>query len=363
MGVARRIHAAAARLHEVDVRRRPRPRSTKASVLRRPARGAASAVSGLRPLRHAPGSRSAGPRAARAAPRLLGRARGHPARREAQARAAARRAVKKPSARWRTASTSARTSRASRLRRASARAPRRGHRSSTRCDETLDAEVLRRHVLEQMRLVEDQRVVAAGSPRRSCRLLHREVGAQQVVVHDHDVGFQRALAHARHPAGVELRAGLADAVLAGGRDLAPEVDAVRQVLDLGAVAGLGRGRPVLDRAEERDLVEAAEAAGLAEGAEAEEAEVVRRGPSSTATLRSRPERAGQERDVLGDELLLEVLGAGGDDDAPAQLDRRQAGTRASCRCRCRPRPAASRPLPVTWRHRVGFSSCWAGCSS
>ena len=71
------------------------------------------------------------------------------------------------------------------------------------------------------------------------------------------------------------RARLADAVLAGGRDLAPEVDAVRQVGDLGAVAGLGRRRPGLDRAVDRDLLEPPEAARLAEGREAQQAEVVR----------------------------------------------------------------------------------------
>ena len=95
------------------------------------------------------------------------------------------------------------------------------------------------------------------------RLLHREVGAEEVVVDDDEVGLERALAHPRDPARIEVGARLADAVLAAGRDLAPEVDAVGQVCDLAAVAGAACPAPLLDRAEQRDLVEPAEAAGLA----------------------------------------------------------------------------------------------------
>jgi hypothetical protein len=80
--------------------------------------------------------------------------------------------------------------------------------------------------------------------------------------------------------------------------------------------------PALDRAEERDLVQPAEAARLAERAEAHEAEVV------SPALHHRhvqvaAERPREQRDVLGEELLLQVLGAGGDDHAAAQLHRRQ----------------------------------------
>ena len=79
-------------------------------------------------------------------------------------------------------------------------------------------------------------------------------------------------------------------------------------------------RPLLHRPEERDLVEPAEAARLREGAVAEEAEVV------APALHDRDAEVaaqgpGEERQVLVEELLLQVLGAGGDDHAPAQLHR------------------------------------------
>ena len=185
----------------------------------------------------------------------------------------------------------------------------------------LHAEVLRRHVLDQVRLVEDERVVGRDH-RAVAAVLHREIGAQQMVVHHHDVGFECRLAHARDEAGVEQRARLADAVLARGRDLAPEVDAVRHVGDLGPVAGLGLGRPRLDGPVDRQLFEPPEAAGLAEGGEAQQAQVVGSAlHHRDAQLAS--ERLREQRQVLLDELLLQVLGAGRDHDAPLGKHRRQ----------------------------------------
>ncbi len=89
-----------------------------------------------------------------------------------------------------------------------------------------------------------------------------------------------------------------------------------------AIAGLGARGPGLDGAEHRQLVEAAEAPRLREGAEAHQAEVV------SASLHDRdaqvaPEGAGEDRDVLPEELLLQVARAGGDDHAPPQLHRGQ----------------------------------------
>ena len=62
-----------------------------------------------------------------------------------------------------------------------------------------DAEVLRRDVLELVRLVDD-RVAAARDHFAVLALAHGRVGAQQVMVDDHDVGFGGALAHARDEA-------------------------------------------------------------------------------------------------------------------------------------------------------------------
>ena len=85
-------------------------------------------------------------------------------------------------------------------------------------------------------------------------------------------------------------------------------------------------------------------------------------PFMTATLQVAPERAGQERDVLVEELLLEVLGAGGDDHAPAQLDRGQEVGEGLARCRCPPPRAASRPSVRTFATARASRAC-AGRSS
>ena len=229
-------------------RKTPRPRvSTKytwssasartrnAQLLREGERAAGEAEE-RPPAGRAPrGAPCAGPRAAGGAPALLGE-RGRPSSR----RRAARRG------RGRGGRTGGRREGARRPPRRAAPS-RRAWRLELALDvarqlldaegRDLDAEVLGRHVLDEVRLVEDQGVVG-GDHLAVAAVLHREVGAEQVVVHDHDVGLERPLAHAGHEAGVEERARLADAVLARGRDLAPEVHDVRHVRDLGAVAGL-----------------------------------------------------------------------------------------------------------------------------
>ena len=114
------------------------------------------------------------------------------------------------------------------------------------------SEVLRRDVLELVRLVDDG-VAARRNHFAERALPHRGVGAEQVVIDDDDVGLRGALAHLRDEAVVELRAVGADAVLAGRRDLGPEGQILGQVVHLGAVAGLGLTRPLVD-ALDRDRV-------------------------------------------------------------------------------------------------------------
>ena len=109
-----------------------------------------------------------------------------------------------------------------------------------------EAEVLRRDVLELVRLVDDR--VAAGGNHLAVRVLpHRGVGAEQVMVDDDHVGLGGALAHPRDEAVVVARALGAEAGLRGRRHVVPERQVFRQVLELGAVAGLGARRPLADR--------------------------------------------------------------------------------------------------------------------
>src|SRR2546426_456203 len=91
-------------------------------------------------------------------------------------------------------------------------------RSSALVRSAADSEVLRRHVLELMRLVDNR--AAARRDHFAVRVLaNRRVGAEQVVVDDDDVGSGGALAHLRDEALVVARAFRPKARLRGRGDV------------------------------------------------------------------------------------------------------------------------------------------------
>ena len=71
----------------------------------------------------------------------------------------------------------------------------------------LNAEVVRRHVLEVMSLVQDQALIwwqhRCVLPVVRC-LAHGQIGCEQVMVHHHDVGFRGAPASPKQKAAIEL---------------------------------------------------------------------------------------------------------------------------------------------------------------
>ena len=107
------------------------------------------------------------------------------------------------------------------------------------------AEILRRDVLELVRFVEHE-VAARRNHLAVGALADRGVGAQQVMVDDDHVGRGRALAHPGHEALVVARAFSAEAGFGGRRHLVPERQILGQILELGAVAGLGPRGPLPD---------------------------------------------------------------------------------------------------------------------
>jgi hypothetical protein len=183
----------------------------------------------------------------------------------------------------------------------------------------LGPEVLGGRGFEGVRFVEDEDVVG-GDDLAVVVLAHREVGHEQVMVHHHDFRLGPALAHLGDVAALVLGALLADAVLAGGRDLTPEVHGVGQAIDLRPVPGHRFLRPFFNDAEERDLVHLLELARRLEGGEPQPAEVVapalHQGHSHVAA-----QGLGHEGNVFVHKLVLQVLGAGGDDDALPRRDR------------------------------------------
>jgi len=139
------------------------------------------------------------------------------------------------------------------------------------------------------------------------------------MVHDDHVGFRRPPARLEHEAAVEVRALEPGAQVRLRRDRVPHL-ATRLVGEIGERAVAGARRPRRQRLElGAALVLEQRRRLLARLLEAREAHVVP--PPFEQRERGGvlpgPERAGEDRQVLADQLLLEVDGVGRDDGALA----------------------------------------------
>ena len=183
-----------------------------------------------------------------------------------------------------------------------------------------DAEVLARYVLDLVRLVENGGRVL-GNDAAVLPVLHRQVREQQVVVDDDDVALEGALVHQGEEAALELEALLAGAQIAARIHLPPHAGGFRQGLDLRAVAGGGGLLPVADDLEIGHLLQPLEHRLLLGVVDFLAAGVVV-AALHVADAHLAAEVLLQERDVLVNKLLLEILGGGGNHDALAGNERR-----------------------------------------
>jgi hypothetical protein len=181
-------------------------------------------------------------------------------------------------------------------------------------------EVLCRHVLQLVRLVDD-RHVALGNHLAVGVLPDGGVRAQQMVIDDHDVRFGGTLAHPRDEAVRLSGARRADAALGRRGQVEPHRQILRQVLEFRAVAGPGACRPIADGRHGVGVGKRHRHRILAEEIEAVKAEVVAP-PLHVCGLERDAERVLQDGEVLREDLFLERLGAGRDEHAPAAQDRR-----------------------------------------
>ena len=186
-----------------------------------------------------------------------------------------------------------------------------------------------------MRLVDNRRT-AAWDDFAEVALPDGGVSAEQVMIDDHDIGLGRALAHLDDEAVAVARTVGADTVLGGRGDVVPERQVLGQVLDFGAIAGFGVCQPPFEDADVMGLVPRSDRGRLAKGLEAMEAQVVSAALHAGRGERH-AERVPEHRQVLEKDLLLKVLGTGGDEDPLAAEDRRHqigeglAGARARFR--------------------------------
>ncbi len=151
-----------------------------------------------------------------------------------------------------------------------------------------------------------------------------------MMVDDDDIGFRGAGSHLGHEAVVEARTLGPDAVLARRGDVGPERQVLGQVFHFGAVARLGVARPLVDQLDDAGVLARVDRGALLQRVEAVEAQVV---PASFHIGRGErhAKRLAQDGEILEVDLLLEVLRAGGNEDAlPAENRRNQVRERLSC---------------------------------
>ena len=184
-----------------------------------------------------------------------------------------------------------------------------------------DSEVLRGHVLDLVRLVEDHVVVRRQHAARRARArAHGEIREEQRMVRDEELPVLHAPARRLVEALVERGAAAAHAVVGIALHLVPHL-AARQLRQRGQRTVLGVVGPLLHAVQVVAVVVVAEEAALALARElqAPQAHVV-----AAALHEHRAELLGnhrvEERDVLLDELLLQADGVGGHHHALAALD-------------------------------------------
>ncbi len=186
------------------------------------------------------------------------------------------------------------------------------------------AEVLRGNVFELVRLVEDdgggfgQNSGVGGAAGGQT---NGGVGEEQVVIDDDEVGLEGAAAHLGDEAAAIVGAGRAKAGIGAGVELVPESGGFGQGGELGAVAGFGDPFPFGNLAILFDFVEARENGLVAEGEELAAAKIV--GATFHVADAELTQESFEEGDIAEEELVLEGLGSGGNDDAPAGAERGQ----------------------------------------
>ena len=185
-----------------------------------------------------------------------------------------------------------------------------------------DAEVVGGDVFELVSFVEEDGGGFGEDAGVGCiagLLLDVEVGEEEVMVDDDEVGVEGAAAHVGDEAVFPVWAGGAEAGFGAGVELVPERRVLGEVLELGAVAVGGGALPGGDVVELLDLFKAGEEWRVAKGVEFVPAEIVGAAlhvaDAEGAVVVA--EQRFKEGDVFEVELFLEVLGAGGDDDALA----------------------------------------------
>ncbi len=191
-----------------------------------------------------------------------------------------------------------------------------------------NAEILRGHILQLMRLVYD-RVGATGDDFAVCALPDGGIGAEEMMIDNDEIRLGGALPHARDETFAVSRTLGADAVFRARGNAGPERDVFGKLFEFCAIPGLGARSP---RVEQRDPGRGGfegSLRALPKALVAVQAQVVAP-PLHAGGLEWGAKGLPQKRKIFRVDLLLKVLGAGGHEDAmSAQNGRHQIGERLS----------------------------------
>jgi hypothetical protein len=194
------------------------------------------------------------------------------------------------------------------------------------------AEEQRRRIGKLVRFVEDHRV-AVRQKLGNAFVAQHHVGEEQVMVDHDDVGLQRFAPRLEHEAIGVVRAVLAQAVVAGGRDQGPDRRILRHIGQLGAIAALCRARKRDDLLQVPRVVAGRQPVLVRRSLQMVMTDVV------GAALQQRDGHGNlqcvpHQRQIALVQLVLQRLGAGGYDDLAAiqqrrdEIGKRLAGSRA-----------------------------------
>ena len=170
-------------------------------------------------------------------------------------------------------------------------------------------------VLDVVSLVEDDHLVL-GNDGAKVVLLKGQIREEQVVVDDDDVGFAGSLVHLRDETAVELIALLAGAKFAPRIEFGPETAVCGERPQLGAIAGIGLRFPLADHREFCNFFETVKdwpPLGVDQLLAAKEVCA----PFHVSDSQFAPEGLFEERNVLLEELFLQVFSSRRNDDATA----------------------------------------------
>ena len=170
-----------------------------------------------------------------------------------------------------------------------------------------------------MRFIEDDGV-ARGQELAHPFIAQHHVREEQMVVHDDDVGVQRLLARVHDEAAVEVTAVRAEAVLASRSNLRPYRRRLRHAATIRAIAGQARARETFDRVQVANVFAIQKAAIGDRSLQMMMTHVI--GPALEQSHGYRQlQCVSHLRNVAVEELVLERLGARGDDHLSAGSQR------------------------------------------